>query len=804
LLAEASGVRFAIVKSPSALLGAVLLRGTVLLWVWRPLVLHADGDARWDNRFAPPGVQGTVWAMAFDRHRIYLGGQMQSVGRLRTEAVAEGDGNHWRSLPDGPQTDPLFVNVLTLAVFQGDLYAGGLFDKVGGQPAGGLARWDGRNWSVPAGTNGEVYRLKSDGRALYASGRFTLPDRTNRVLLARWDGRTWQPLAGEGACNTSPACPDEVGLFEIVAGNIVALVNWRSGPVPYYYGLARLDEQGQWSILPGPGGTNHPSAYYDAMTTLRGQLVVGGEFVQASNAALRNVARWDGAAWHPLGEGLAGYVVDLAGDDRRLVALHELPGTDVSRRYIVSQWDGRRWAALGTNYFERGESPMRVFLGPKDEVHVVGGFSGIWPVAASGVVRWDGKRWEALFSGDYEGLAGGIPAALALAEHRGEVYLGGSFFTAGEVFSPGVARWDGKQMHDVGGGFLGEPFRVVRALASSGQELFVGGTFGSIGGLAVTNIAAWDGTKWRALGSGLLGSPRTLAWWRDALYAGGTFPLPGSQMSHNFARWDGAQWSFSTLGSNASVSALAVWRDQLYVGGGFTQAGPLQVSRLARWDGSQWHEVGGGVSSTGRASAARLAVGSDGLYVAGSFSRAGDVAATNIARWDGAHWHALGEGWPGSVTALAVHGTRVYVGGRVTNELGEVQRLGRWDGRSWSALGSDISDARGDNFGRVLALLATDDSLFVGGIFTAAGGKPAAGIARLVERPRLHLGRSRGDPPGTAQLQLEGDPGLNWRWETSADLRHWFPLEVHGNGDGREQAPDPKAPARFFRGRLEP
>jgi hypothetical protein len=769
-----------------------------------PVEAASRTDARWDRRFAPPGAQGFVWAMAFDHQKIFLGGQMQSVGRVVTEGVVQGDGNHWRNLPEGPQTDFLTLNVLTLALFQGDLYAGGFFDAVGGQAAGGLARWDGKSWSVPAGTNGQVYLLRVDEHALYASGRFALPGSTNPVALARWDGTVWQALTGPAVCATSESCPDEVGSFEIIGPDLFALVNWRRAPQEYYYGLARRGQDGAWSFFSGPAGTNNPLAYYDALSTLQGRLVVAGEFTNASNPAMRNVAQWDGAAWRPIGDGLAGYVVDVAGRGHRLIALHELPGTNASRHYGVSEWNGRHWSALGTNCFGRTESPMRVFIGTKDDVYVVGSFSGNRPVAAASVVRWNGRKWEPLFKGDYEGLAGGIPAVLAFTEHQGGVYLGGSFVTAGDVFSPGIARWDGRQMQGVGGGFTDEPFRVVRSLVSSGELLFAGGSFASIGGVTATNIGAWDGRSWHALGGGLPGTPTTLAWWRGALYAGGFFQPRGGTAPFNFARWDGVGWNFSTLGSNASVSALAVWRDQLYVGGSFTQAGPASVSRLARWDGGQWHDVGGGVFGTGRLSVSRLAAGSDGLYVAGSFTRAGGVAATNIVRWDGTDWHALGEGWRGSVAALTVRGPTVYLGGRMTNDFGEVHRLGRWDGRSWSSPGIDISDARGGSFGRVSALQATDDGLYVGGIFTTAGGKPSAGIARWVERPRLRIGKNPGGPHGRGEIQFGGEHGLNWRWETSTDLQHWFPVDDEDLGDGWNSMLKLKTPTRFFRGVLMP
>jgi len=131
------------------LLGLLSVMGPA--WVRNALGSQTAADARWDRRFAPPGVQGTVLAMAFDQNRIYLAGAMQSVGRVPVEAVAEGDAKHWRNLPDGPgQNEFLFPNVLALAIFKGDLYAGGYFDDAGGYPAGGLAQWNG-NRLVRAG-----------------------------------------------------------------------------------------------------------------------------------------------------------------------------------------------------------------------------------------------------------------------------------------------------------------------------------------------------------------------------------------------------------------------------------------------------------------------------------------------------------------------------------------------------------------------------------------------------------------------------------------------------------------------------
>ncbi len=741
--------------------------------------------------------------MAFDKQRTYFGGHMQSLGRLAADAVVEREGNHWRALTNGPQAQSSSLNVLAMEVFKGTLYAGGFFTRVGGMPAGGLACWDGHRWSVLGGTNGEVYILKADDHGVLAGGDFTLPGSTNHVTLARWDGREWDVLSGTGLpCAAIANCPLTVGDLEILGDDVLASVEWKDSSGFLNSALARFDKHRQWSALPNPRGSGSGYDYY-SITKFRGQLVAGGEFSNPNNPLLHNIALWNGTAWQPLGEGLSGYVMDVAGRDHHLYALHEVP-TNLRTRYIVSRWDGTRWSALGTNYFESPDSPFRLFVSPKDEVYVVGYFTGIQPIVAPNIVRWDGRQWEALFEGEYEGVAGDASAPLAFAQHQGELYMAGSFQSAGAVFSRSIARWDGRKWHDVGGSIQGSS-QVVRRLASSGPLLFASGSFHNIGGVAVTNIASWNGVAWQPLGAGIQGSVSTLTWWQGSLYVSGFFQGIGGVAATNLARWEGTQWHPWSVISNGNVNALTVWRDQLYLGGSFTQAGPVNLSRMARWDGSQLHDVGGGVSGTGRVSVAKLAAGANGLYVAGIFMRADGQPVTNIARWDGTNWHSLGEGWPGSISALAVRDTTVFVGGRLTNKTSQIESLRRWDGRAWNSLGSGIQDPRYRNFGRVLALEATEDGLFAGGIFTWAGGKPSAGVARWVEHPRLRLMATRSGMGEPIKLEPDGDPGLNWRLETSSDLGNWVPLTPETSAAPRNvKISDPNSRSHFFRGVLVP
>jgi hypothetical protein len=119
-----------------------------------------------------------------------------------------------------------------------------------------------------------------------------------------------------------------------------------------------------------------------------------------------------------------------------------------------------------------------------------------------------------------------------------------------------------------------------------------------------------------------------------------------------------------------------------------------------------------------------VAVSGSDVYVGGAFAHAGGVSANHVARWDGVAWTALGAGVNGDVYALAVSGADVYVGGRFTT-AGAVaaQNVARWDGTSWSSLGSGLNSV-------VYALAARGNDLYAGGGFNYAGGVPASYAAR--------------------------------------------------------------------------
>jgi hypothetical protein len=272
------------------------------------------------------------------------------------------------------------------------------------------------------------------------------------------------------------------------------------------------------------------------------------------------------------------------------------------------------------------------------------------------------------------------------------------------------------------------------------DKLYVGGYFTAIGSAVANHIAQWNGSAWSALGSGVgSGMPYTrvnaLAVSGSDLYVAGDFDSAGGSPANHIAKWNGSAWS--ALGSGVSgqvnsgqVNALAVSGSDLYVGGWFTAAGGNPANHIAKWDGSAWSALGSGVSDEhGYGSVAALAMSGSDLYVGGDFNTAGGNSANYIAKWNGSAWSALGSGvdngnYITSVLALAVSGSDLYVGGYFTTAGGSpANHIAKWNGSAWSALGSGLD--RG-----VHALAVSGSDLYVGGLFNTAGGIKANEIAK--------------------------------------------------------------------------
>jgi hypothetical protein len=207
----------------------------------------------------------------------------------------------------------------------------------------------------------------------------------------------------------------------------------------------------------------------------------------------------------------------------------------------------------------------------------------------------------------------------------------------------------------------------------------------------------------------------------DGIYATGEFRDVGGIRTGNLALWTGDHWApvgpGSFQGLTDEATTLAIAGTNVYAAGAFGYAGSNAANHIARWDGRTWHPLGSGIDGT----IAQVATRGTDLFVVGSFDSAGGVEATNVARWDGATWSSLGNGLTGKLTAIAVSDLYVWVGREVT-PTGLV--VSRWDGNVWNDVATGAF-----GYGEILALLATDDSILVGGRFDRIDGIEVNNIA---------------------------------------------------------------------------
>lgn len=704
-------------------------------------------------------------------------------------------GSKWIPSPLGTVSGTSMGLIRALAVFNDGtgpaLYAGGSFTSAGGVPANSLAKWNGTAWSAVGGgmttslvspstglclapVAGSVYALRSgvdaSGPALFVGGDFLTAGGVPADLAARWNGVTWAGAPGP-ACHSSGRRVEALSIYDDGSGPAIFAGGYFTsiGGVPAR-SIARFTGT-SWTPLAEGIGIRSPqgvvsTGLVSSMAVFDSgdgpELVVGGLFGRAgSGLGLANsLARWNGASWAPLGDGLETVFTSLTepsgvqslfvfddGTGPALFAAGSLTGASQTQFHGIAKWNGSDWLPLGAGLTGTGTGGMSM-IPFEGRLVVGGGFSAANGVAARGVARWGSEGWSVFGSN----LTGAV-ASLALFDDGtgAALYAGGTFVTTGSKTLNRIARWSGSAWEPVGAGFNSD----VRALAVYSEggmpKLFAGGAFTASGATAMTGLARWDGSVWSPVGGGVMngasaGVVEALAVHTDAggpaLFVGGTFTLAGGVSANRVARWNGTAFSALGTGLNNTVYALTPANvggtSALFAGGSFTTAGGATANRVAKWNGTAWSAVGTGTNNIVYALQAWPPATGTQLLAGGTFTTAGGISASKLARWSGSAWSAATGGSPNNtVEALVARQegstNRIVAGGAFTL-AGSVAalRLGDWNGTAWKAMGAGAAN------NSVLALLEQDEpsgrSLWVGGSFTTIGGLDSPAIARW-QRP---------------------------------------------------------------------
>lgn len=188
------------------------------------------------------------------------------------------------------------------------------------------------------------------------------------------------------------------------------------------------------------------------------------------------------------------------------------------------------------------------------------------------------------------------------------------------------------------------------------------------------------------------------------------------------------------LNRNAFVSAIAISGSNVYVVGSFSGVGTggsivSGLNNIAKWNGTAWSALDKGLNG----SITAIAVSGTSVYVVGFFSNVGTGGTSvqglnHVAKWNGLAWSALDKGigkgqLPGEeVDCVAVNGTNVYVGGYFNavgvggTEVSGLNNIAKWNGIAWVALDKGLGP-----FSSVQAIAVNGTDIYVGGGFSEVG-----------------------------------------------------------------------------------
>jgi len=574
----------------------------------RPMVYERIG-----NQWLPLGTMrnGIVYALAVYDGELIAGGSFTHADGQAVGAVARWDGSAWHPVGSGLTTE-----VRRLVVFGDKLVAAGVIAAYGD-----IAQWDGTSWSLVGasfqGVNHQVRGLATDGTKLYACGEMESSGGHTFTGLPTWDGSTWSSLGTSSTVRRGHA-------IAVVAGAVCV-----------------TNSQGhihRWT------GTNWGALNNDFSGEARTLVAWGSKLVAANGVGTiplreyNDIAVYSGgiagswsAIFDPWEAGSAGHFNGVTAavqhGGQLVVGGGRVVGDQDHFEYTsgISRWDGTTWTSVGPPLGSGGVYALSVWSSDL----IAGGYAILDNVGTTKyIARWNGSAWV--------GLGGGLSYAVTgLATYQNDLIAVGIF--ARELVGPtlnGIGRWNGSTWSPLGTGFAVDTWFGAYpevALEFDG-DLIVGGAFSAAGGVAAMNIARWDGAAWHDMAGGIDGEVYALASFGGDLIAGGEFANAGSGPARGAARWNGTSWS--AMGTNAiEIEAVRVIGGRLFAAGEFhCEADDSEVTTLALWDGTNWKLLSSGF---GEAAFRAIEEWNGDIYVGGGFTHVGETSSWGIARWSG-------------------------------------------------------------------------------------------------------------------------------------------------------------------------
>jgi hypothetical protein len=412
------------------------------------------------------------------------------------------DGNSWTIVSRGPEC------VVSLAMKEPQLFAGGCFRSVGEVGALRLARLDllSGAWSVVDDGSGQgvgpsVFTAAVGEDCAYIGGEFLSAGGMAANRVAAWDGLAWRTLRNgitdpQGEVWSILVVGDDV----YVGGRFLEVDGMAAG------NIARWNEvSSSWDVLNGGVAGSASSAVWD-LDLWGEEILVSGEFTSAGGAPAHSAAIWSPASrtWRPLGaapdDGVAGVVYQAEPLEERVYLggrFGRLGDLDDARIHTMGYWDRVTgvWSYLRNGQGDDVDGEIWKLLRRGTKLYVGGIFGKAGDVSVKGIATLNlmNHSWTALSNWQLTGT----PWVMDMTWLGPDLVVVGSFEDRQDEYLKGILRWnlrDGTRPVDGGiTSFNGQA--SVYAVEPFRGGLLVAGTFTQTGDVAALNIGTWSRTS---------------------------------------------------------------------------------------------------------------------------------------------------------------------------------------------------------------------------------------------------------------------------------------------------------------------
>lgn len=376
---------------------------------------------------------------------------------------------------------------------KGKVFLGGSLRGIDGEVFDNLSEWDGNKMkglgkTSNAGPFSYPEIIRSDGKDLFLGGgvmRYAGDIAVGDV--ARWNGGVWDAMGG-GFKEASPVifkAVAKIKTFGFSNGDIYAGGRFDSSEAGGNKNIARWD-----GIRWRPLGGGMPFTVNDILIN-GNSVIAGGEPSSGPDSGYQGplALSWDGAAWRPLGQDLNGSILKIISYKNQFFSCGKIILPDSSHVEGVVRLDSAKWKALTSPVDSIRivmASDMIVF---KDTLFILGSLDE--KSGQDELMSWDGSKLRIIED---------IWDAKALTADDQNLYIAGNFRGPQEIDGSGLVRRDAQGWHSLISAYHWEG---ITSLAIQGDYLYVSGRTGEVGGKPAYFLARWN----RKTGMGSL--PRT-------------------------------------------------------------------------------------------------------------------------------------------------------------------------------------------------------------------------------------------------------------------------------------------------------